>query len=138
MAVKPLPKKFVKADGKAVKVLVIDDDPFIAGIYTLTLAKEGFEVTLARDGFEGIKMAGQLRPDIILLDILMPGIDGFETLKRLKKDEALKNIPVVILTSLTQKEDVEQGMGLGAVSFLRKTQTLPAECLTKIREVLKL
>jgi CheY-like chemotaxis protein len=138
MATKPPVKKAIKADGSAIKVLVIDDDPFIAGIYTLTLTKEGFEVTLARDGFEGIKLAASLRPDIIMLDILMPGIDGFETLRRLKRDEALKGIPVVILTSLAQKEDVEQGMNLGATSFLRKTQTLPTDCLAKIREVLKL
>jgi DNA-binding response OmpR family regulator len=128
--------KLVKADGAAVRILVIDDDPFITSIYVLKLRHSGIEVAQARDGMEGLKVASEFRPDIILLDILMPNLDGFETLKRLKKDKSLKAIPVIILSNLAHKEDIEQGIKIGATDYLIKTQTLPTDCLKKIRAVL--
>ena len=120
------------------KVLVIDDDSFITGIYTLTLTNEGFDVVLAKNGLEGIALAKKIMPHIILLDLVMPGIDGFETLERIKREEKLKPIPVVILSGLSQPEDIDRALHLGAVSYLRKTQTLPGDCLAKIREILRI
>jgi DNA-binding response OmpR family regulator len=125
-------------DGRVPRALVIDDDAFIAGIYVISLKTAGIEVEAADNGEDGIIAAKQKGPDIILLDILMPGIDGFETLKRLKADAATAKIPVIILTSLAQNEDIDRGLKLGASAYLKKTQTLPVDALAKIKETLKL
>lgn len=125
-------------DGRSPRALVIDDDAFIAGIYVISLKNAGIEVEAADNGEAGVVVAKEKSPDIILLDILMPGIDGFETLKRLKADEATAKIPVIILTSLAQNEDIDRGLKLGATAYLKKTQTLPVDALAKIKETLKL
>ena len=105
------------ADGK-VKVLIVDDDAFLSGIYATKLELEGFEVVSARDGEEGLKVAMKEKPALILLDVLMPKLDGFEVLKRLKADAEVKDIPVIMLTNLGQKEDIEKGLADGAVAPL--------------------
>lgn len=123
---------------KKAKVLIVDDDAFLSGIYATKLELEGFEVASARDGEEGLKMAAKDKPDLILLDVLMPKLDGFEVLKRLKADEAVKDIPVIMLTNLGQKEDIEKGMQDGAVDYLIKAHFVPAEAVEKIKKVLNL
>lgn len=119
------------------KVLIVDDDVFLSGIYATKLDLEGFEVETARDGEEGLKVAAKSKPDIILLDVLMPKLDGFETLKRLKADPDLKDVPVIMLTNLGQKEDVEKGLQEGAEDYLIKAHFVPSEAVEKIRAVLK-
>jgi len=119
------------------KVLIVDDDTFLSGIYATKLDLEGFEVETAHDGEEGLKVAARMLPDIILLDVLMPKLDGFETLKRLKADAALKDTPVIMLTNLGQKEDVEKGIQEGAADYLIKAHFVPSEAVEKIRGVLK-
>lgn len=119
------------------KVLIVDDDVFLSGIYATKLDLEGFEVDTARDGEEGLKAAAKSKPDIILLDVLMPKLDGFETLKRLKADPDLKDVPVIMLTNLGQKEDVEKGLQEGAEDYLIKAHFVPSEAVEKIRAVLK-
>jgi DNA-binding response OmpR family regulator len=125
------------ADKKA-KVLIVDDDAFLSGIYATKLELEGFGVVSARDGEEGVKAAQKERPDLILLDVLMPKMDGFETLKRLKADDDVKSIPVIMLTNLGQKEDIEKGMQDGAVDYLIKAHFVPAEAVDKIKKVLNI
>ncbi len=122
---------------KKVKVLVVEDDSFLAGIYTTKLGLEGFEVLSAGDGEAGLKMAKKEIPDIILLDILMPKMDGFEVLDELKKDPTTQKIPVIVLTNLGQKEDVERGLKGGAADYLIKAHFVPADTVAKIRKVLK-
>lgn len=124
------------ADAKQ-KVLIVDDDAFLSGIYATKLDLEGFEVATAHDGEEGLKAAEKSTPDIILLDVLMPKLDGFETLKRLKADPVLKDVPVIMLTNLGQKEDVEKGLQEGAEDYLIKAHFVPSEAVEKIRGVLK-
>ena len=127
------------ADEKSnTKVLIVDDDAFLSGIYATKLELEGFAVVSARDGDEGLKAASRELPDLILLDVLMPKLDGFEVLKRLKADEATKDIPVIMLTNLGQKEDVEKGLSEGAVDYLIKAHFVPAEAVAKIKKVLKM
>ncbi|MDD5251645.1 MAG: response regulator [Patescibacteria group bacterium] len=123
---------------KKAKVLIVDDDAFLAGIYATKLELEGFEVASARDGEEGVKVALEEKPDLILLDVLMPKLDGFEVLKRLKSEETTKDIPVIMLTNLGQKEDVEKGISEGAVDYLIKAHFVPAEAVAKIKKVLKM
>lgn len=121
---------------KKIKVLVVEDDSFLAGIYTTKLGLEGFDVLSASDGEAGLKVAKKDLPDIILLDILMPKMDGFEVLDALKKDPTTDKIPVIILTNLGQKEDVERGLKGGAVDYLIKAHFVPADTVAKIRKVL--
>lgn len=121
-----------------VKVLIVDDDAFLSGIYGTKLELEGFAVATARDGEEGLKAAFVEKPDLILLDVLMPKLDGFEVLKRLKEAPETKNTPVIMLTNLGQKEDVEKGLEAGAVDYLIKAHFVPAEAVAKIKKVLKM
>jgi len=125
-------------DQPKVKVLIVDDDAFLSGIYATKLELDGFSVVTARDGEEGLKAAFKEKPDLILCDVLMPKLDGFEVLKRLKADAQTKDIPVIMLTNLGQKEDVEKGLEEGATDYLIKAHFVPAEAVAKIRKVLKL
>ncbi len=121
----------------SIKVLIIDDDPFISGMYATRLMNDGFTVVSAPDGFQGLKKAAEEKPNVILLDVLMPKMDGFETLKQLKADPALAAIPVLMLTSMGQKEDIERGIQAGAVDYMVKTHTLPVDASEKIKNVLR-
>ena len=118
-------------------VLIIEDDSYISDMYKIKLESENFEVATAKDGIIGIKMLEKQKPDIILLDVVMPKMDGFDVLKIIKKNIELKGIPVVLLTNLGQKENVEKGFDLGADSYIIKAHFTPSEVIEKIREVLK-
>jgi len=122
---------------RKLKILVVDDDEFMAGIYILTLEKAGFEVVLKSDGVSGLKAAKKLKPDAIILDILMPGLDGYQVLKELKDSRVTRNIPVMMLTTLSQPEDRQMGIEGGADVFLTKTTTLPDDVLSKLNEIIK-
>jgi len=103
--------------GSAGTVLVIDDDPAVRNIMARTLAKDGFRVVEAADGETGLALAKSERPDVITLDVLMPGVDGWTVLNRLKEDEELKDTPVVMLTIV---DDKNMGFALGASEYLSK------------------
>jgi DNA-binding response OmpR family regulator len=117
------------------KILVIDDDRFLAQIYILTLKKVGYDVDLMENGPDGIAAAKKGKPDAIILDILMPGMDGFQVLRELKKGKNTKNIPVIMLTSLSQAEDEEMGLRGGAIAYLTKSTTLPDDVVKEIDKV---
>ncbi|MFA5175284.1 MAG: response regulator transcription factor [Patescibacteria group bacterium] len=119
-------------------ILLVEDDPFLSDIYKKKFEMEGFKVSLARDGEKAVNDANKKSPDLILLDVLLPKLDGFAVLEKLKSDKKTKNIPVVLLTNFGQKEDVEKGMKAGAVEYLIKTHFKPSEIVDKIKKVLKL
>jgi DNA-binding response OmpR family regulator len=119
------------------KILVIEDDKFLRELIVQKLAREGYEVVEAIDGEEGVKKSSREFPDLILLDLILPGIDGFEVLSRIKRDERLRGVPVIILSNLGQKEDIEKGLNLGAVDYLIKAHFTPGEIIGKIRAILK-
>lgn len=119
------------------KILIIDDDAFISGMYATRLTNDGYVVVTAIDGIAGLQAAAKEKPDVILCDILMPKLDGFETLKKLKEDPVLKSIPVMMLTSMGQKEDVARGLEMGAADYLVKTNTLPIDASDRIKKLLK-
>jgi len=119
------------------KILIIEDDKFLRELIVKKLVKEGYEISEAVDGEEGIKKVKEEKPDLVLLDLILPGIDGFEVLSRTKEDPALSQIPVIILSNLGQKEDVERGLGLGAIDYLIKAHFTPGEIIEKIRAILK-
>jgi DNA-binding response OmpR family regulator len=119
-----------------ISVLIIEDDTTIAGMYQKKFELEGFDVAVAADGEAGLAAAKAKTPAIILLDIIMPKMDGFTTLQALKEDASLKPIPVILLTNLGQNEDVAKGTKLGAVGYLIKAQLTPGEVVAKVREQL--
>lgn len=118
------------------KILVVEDDKFLRELISQKVGGEGYEVVEAVDGEEGVEKVSKERPDLILLDLILPGMDGFEVLRKVKGEEATKDIPVIIISNLGQKEDVDKGMGLGAVDYLIKAHFTPGEIISKIREVL--
>ena len=118
-------------------ILVIEDDKFLRELITRKLLDEAYEVSEAIDGEEGIKKIKEGKPDLILLDLILPGIDGFEVLSKMKEDPALASIPVIILSNLGQKDDVEKGLKMGAVDYLIKAHFTPGEIIEKIKVVLK-
>ncbi len=119
-------------------VALIEDDPLIAEMYTTKFTKEGYELHHAPDGFAGLEMVKKEKPDIILLDIIMPKMDGFQVLQELRKTSEFKDTPVVMLTNLGQEEDVQKGRQLGATDYFIKTNFTPAAIVEKVKELLKL
>ena len=119
------------------KILVIEDDKFLRELISRKLLKEGYDISEAIDGEEGIKKIKEKKPDLVLLDLILPGIDGFEVLSRMKEDSSSSSTPVIILSNLGQKEDVEKGLKLGAVDYLIKAHFTPGEIIEKIKVALK-
>jgi DNA-binding response OmpR family regulator len=119
----------------ATKVLIVEDDKFLSELISTKLSKEGFDITLATDGESGLEKAVSVKPDIVLLDIMLPGISGFEVLEGLKKhqDETVKNIPVLILSNFGQESKVKQGLELGAKDYLVKANFTTGEIVEKIK-----
>ncbi len=120
----------------AAKILVVEDDKFLRELITQKLVREGYEVREAVDGEDGVKKVEEEKPDIILLDLILPGIDGFEVLAKIKEKPDREDVPVVILSNLGQRDDVERGLKLGAVDFLIKAHFTPGEIIEKVEKIL--
>lgn len=120
-------------------ILLVEDDPMLTELYQTKLEMEGYQVSVATDGEMGVSLASSLSPQLILLDIMLPKLNGFEVLKALKKDPATSGIPVIVLTNLGgEKADTDKklALSLGAREFLVKTFHLPDDIVGKIRTVL--
>lgn len=122
-------------DGK--DVLVVEDDQFLRDLIVKKLNEEGLKTLQAIDGEEGLRMTHEKKPAIVLLDLILPGIDGFEVLKQIKADAVLSKIPVVILSNLGQKDDIDRGLKLGAADYLIKAHFTPGEIVQKVKEILE-
>jgi len=109
-----------------VKVLFIEDDAAVAEMYRLKLELDGYTVTVAPDGEQGLNMARESPPDIVFLDIRLPRMDGFAVLEALRADDQLKHVPVIILSNYGEAELVERGLKLGALDYLIKAETTPS------------
>lgn len=118
------------------KVLLIEDDPFIRDIYGVKLSQEGFEVSTADNGIEALKKMEQFVPDIILLDIVMPYMDGMETLKNIRNKENWKKIPIIMLTNISEKEKITESEGYGINDYLIKSHFTPSEVVQKVKILL--
>ena len=118
------------------KIVVAEDDQFLSNAYRVKLTKEGFEVKMVGDGQELMNLLKTYRPDIIILDLLMPVKDGFEAIKEIKASPALKNIPVIIASNLGQKNDIDQGKALGASDYIIKSDLSLEDLVAKIKSLL--
>lgn len=119
--------------GNKKKILLIEDDKYIFRAYKDGLERAGFEVIGASDGAEGVAKAKDKKPDLILLDLILPIKNGFEVLEEIKMDDATKNIPVVILSNLGQESDVAKGNALGAEDYLIKSNYSMKEVVEKVK-----
>src|SRR3990167_2348279 len=119
---------------KARTVLVVEDDEFLLKAYNIKLKKEGFEVWLARDGKEAIAYLKKDPPDIVLLDLMLPYLNGFEVLEKLRTTPKWQKVPVLITTNLGQPEDKDRALKLGATDYLIKTNVKIDEIVKKIKD----
>lgn len=115
------------------RILVAEDDEFLANAYRVKFTKSGFEVLLAADGQEALDIAHKNHPDLILLDLIMPKMDGFTVLETISRDPQLKKIPVIIASNLGQQEDIEKTKSLGAVDYIIKSDITLEDIVKKIR-----
>ncbi|MFC1663730.1 response regulator transcription factor [Patescibacteria group bacterium] len=118
------------------KILLIEDDPFLIDIYTTKFKEVGFSVEVAENGEEGLKKIQKKIPDLVVLDIVLPHVDGWEVLKEIKTNPKTKNLKVVILSNLGQKGEIEKGQELGATKYLIKAHHTPKEVAEEIKKIL--
>lgn len=120
-----------------IKILLIEDDSFLSSIYLKKFNLEGFDIQSAPEGEKGIELARAQKPDVILLDILLPKKDGFAVLEELKKDPATQAIPVIVMTNLSEDDNISRAFDLGAVDYLIKSNFLPDEVIDKVKNALR-
>jgi len=118
-------------------VLLVDDDLTLREMYSERLKADGFTVEMAKDGEEALQKAKDIHPNVILLDIMMPKINGLDVLKQLKAQDETKDIPVLILTALVQDRERLESATRGADGYIVKSETMPGEVVNKIKAVLE-
>lgn len=118
------------------KILLIEDDPFIVDIYTTKLKESNFDVNVLTDGSDFLERIKEIKPDLLLLDIVLPQVDGWEILREIRSDPKIKNLKVIVLSNLSQKSDVEKGMILGADKYLIKAHFTPSEIVEEIKKTI--
>ncbi len=118
------------------KILLVEDEPTLQKTLSLALSQEGFEVKNALDGEVGLTMASEEKPALILLDLILPKMDGFEVLTELKKRDATKEIPVIVLTNLESVQDIEKALSLGATTYLVKANYDLKDVIAKVKEAI--
>lgn len=117
-------------------ILLVDDDMTLREMYAERLKAEGFQVMAAKDGEEALQMATENHPNIILLDIMMPKINGLDVLKKLKEQEGTKNIPVIVLTALIQDRERMESVTRGADDYIVKSETMPGQVIAKVHALI--
>ncbi len=129
-----MPKIKKRLPSKSLTILLIDDDETLRELYRTQLRLEGFFVLTAANGKEGFVLAKEKIPNFILLDIVMPKMDGFETLRKLKKDKITQHIPVCMLTNLGHRDDKKEALRLGAANYIIKAEATLSHVLDCIRK----
>jgi len=118
------------------QILLIEDDPFLIDIYVTKFKESGFSVEVANDGESALRYLEEKKPDLVILDIVLPQIDGWEILRKIKSAPGLKNLKVIILSNLSQKEEVERGINLGSMKYLIKAHYTPSQVVEEIKEII--
>jgi CheY-like chemotaxis protein len=120
----------------AKKILLVEDEEIMIDLLQKKLTKEGYEVSIARDGEEGLKLMRSEKPDLVLLDIIMPKMGGFEVMEEMAKDKELKKIPVIVISNSGQPVELDRAQKLGAKDWLIKTEFDPQEVIEKVKRIL--
>lgn len=118
------------------KILIVEDDPLIVKIYTTRLTADGYQVLSADNGEQGLALAEKEIPDLIILDIMMPKMDGFGVLEKLRVNEQMKSKPILIYSNLAQEEEMLRAKKMGATEFIVKANLTPTEMVAKIKQYL--
>lgn len=129
-----IPDEKLNHDPNAKTILIVEDDQFLRNLCIRKLQKEGFNVLYAVDGEEGLRKIQEEKPDLVLLDILLPGLNGFDVVTAAKNNNELSAIPIILLSNLGDKSDVNKGLSLGADDYLIKAHFTPGEIVDKVRE----
>ena len=124
------------ADPKAT-ILIIEDDFFIRELYDRQFTKDGYRVETSEDGPDGLVKASQIKPDLILLDIMLPKLNGLDLLRTLKSKDETKDIPVILLTNLGQESVIKEGFEYGAESYLIKSAYTPSQIIEEVKNFLE-
>ncbi|MBD3208652.1 MAG: response regulator [Candidatus Nealsonbacteria bacterium] len=118
------------------KILLVEDDPFLVDIYSTKLENAGFSVEVAPDGRTGLQKIREGEFDLVVLDIVLPQMDGWEVLREVKKDPQLQNVRIFVFSNLGQKEEVEKGLEMGAVKYFIKAHFTPQDIVDEIKKTL--
>ena len=116
------------------KILIIEDDVFLSNIYSKKFESEGYKVFFALDGKKGLNLIKQKNPNIILLDLMLPSMTGFEILEAMAKDQEIKNIPVILLTNINDQDEINRGYDFGVKDYVIKTFFTPSEVVEKVNK----
>jgi len=122
---------------KGVKIILVEDDENLAEMYTMKFKEEKIVFLYAADGLAGLELVQQETPQVVLLDIMMPKMDGFAVLSEMRKNEKTRNIPVIMLSNLGQEADIEKGQALGATDYIVKATMTPSQVIAKVKQYLK-
>jgi CheY-like chemotaxis protein len=120
----------------SVRILITEDDPLMSRMYQKIFSFEGYEVVMADNGQDGLEKARTVQPTLILLDVMMPVMNGLEMLEKLKQDPTTKGIPVIMLTNLAGEQDAETALSKGAVKYIVKSEYDPKQISDMVKEVL--
>ncbi|MDP2864219.1 MAG: response regulator [bacterium] len=116
------------------KILIIEDEEIMIDLLQKKLTVEGYEISVARDGKEGLEKMKEVKPDLILLDIIMPKMGGFEVMEEMQKDKELEKIPVIVVSNSGQPVEIDKAQTLGAKDWLIKTEFDPREVIDKVKK----
>lgn len=120
------------------KILIVEDDPFLLKMYNKKFQVEGFQVETAEDGVIGLEKMKTFAPDLVIMDVMMPKLNGLEAVEKAKTDPATSKIPILILTNLSASTDAQAAVAKGAVGFLVKSDITPAQVIAKVKTILKM
>lgn len=119
------------------RILIVEDDSFLLKMYSKKLQVEGYEVETAMDGEEGLQKIKSFLPNLVLMDLMLPKLNGLEAIEKAKADPAIRNIPILVLSNLSVTADTEEAVKKGAVGYLIKSDYTPSQVIDKIKEILK-
>jgi DNA-binding response OmpR family regulator len=123
-------------DTQKKKVLIVDDDEFLLDMYAVKFKEAGFEVDIAQNGEAALEKVRTGNPDVVLLDVVMPKMDGFDVLRAIRKEKLAPHAEVFVLSNLGQKEDTDRGINLGAVDYIVKAHFTPSEVVARVNSTL--
>lgn len=117
-------------------ILLVEDDPFVVDIYTTKLKEAGFDIEVAENGEEALRKLKEKKPDLLILDIVLPNIDGWELLKKIRTELSFEDLKVVVLSNLSKKSEVEKGLEFGVIKYFIKAHFTPSEVVEEIKRIL--